>query len=522
MSKVFLSWLHQSGCTEAQPSLSEKCADHATDESFIEWAPNDPYNTPTLIPAGYALPPWYVVGMSVPYVGLEPGDVITDLLHSPFNTLASGFPRFRVKTSGRGVVELHMLRFPTASIVFYTIDGNPTTAKWQDLNSQLAPVGGTFDPVSIIEVPINQSGDHFIDVTIVSAVGEAFPFVHFGGGIRKIVLCGFPEQSSSTIAESDYEMALCEQLRFQDGKLQAMCCGEWTDIAGQGSGVISTPGVQPPGQDRPPAGESSCFNVTLNANQRWQLPFAVLPGDTVTITGLSGTWSDGGISPWYTPEGFTAVFGFSTGGGQGHSGGDPDSVAYHMELIAFTPSESFPVTDSPFVIAGSGMQQLTLQANDATLSDNAGSIALNICVTNGGAAPVGTWCKFFDFTVSDYGFTPSGNVHWVLGQGWVSTAPIDCHITMDLATVIQLTHATMTMPTFEPTTPNVCAIADTAGSDWCSLPGVEAATVDFDFTGCAPQTGVQFYFQASGAGTAICSQLQLEGIGTNPFGSTNC
>jgi len=89
------------------------------------------------------------------------------------------------------------------------------------------------------------------------------------------------------------EMCLKCNIRFHNGVLQVLDCGEWVDVDGQTDGVIPTPVVQEPGQPRPAAGESVCFNKTLSAKDRYQLPFPVQPGDIVTISAVTGTWSDG-------------------------------------------------------------------------------------------------------------------------------------------------------------------------------------------------------------------------------------
>jgi len=328
--------------------------------------------------------------------------------------------------------------------------------------------------------------------------------------------------------ESEIEMALICDIRIHNGNLQVKngcdCDGNsiWADVCSDGSTLGSDGTVQPSEGARPDPGDSECVTRQMSGKDSYLIPFGVQNGDTITVSNRTGAWSNDGIS-WTCTDGTPFVLG-SCVGSRYHVAGDPDATLFHGQLALLIAGSYYSLTDGALVLSGlpSGLQQATVVPNFEVGNASAGNISFKLCVENGATPPVGTWCKVFDFRGSDYDFIPDGHTEWVPGVGFRSLEFADCHVTMDLTTVIQLTHATMVMPIFESVTQNICAIADTAGNDWCTMPSTEAATVDFDFTGCAPETGVQFYFQASDAGTAVVSQLTLTGIGTNPFGTNNC
>lgn len=329
--------------------------------------------------------------------------------------------------------------------------------------------------------------------------------------------------------EWEDELSICESLRWNNGVLEGFCCGEWVPISGGSGGVISGPSVQPNGTSRPGAGQSKCYNVVLSANQQWQFPFAVQPGDIVTISEIGGTWNDG-TATWYKADGTTALFGVSTGGGQHHDGGDPDSTEFHMQLIAYTPSQQFPGTGGVFTIGGTGNQQLTLQANDGTLNDNVGSISFKICVENG-ASPIGTpWCSYMDFTLSDYGFAAVG----LDGTGWAATyIPGTGWDGQAMAIALQVPADTVVtkVTLWRNRTPSNTRTAFTTTGDWT---GSHTEIGDTAFGSTSPATVTETSPLAVTAGLYLLvygndgspgyefTALQIEGTGTNPFGVSNC
>lgn len=338
------------------------------------------------------------------------------------------------------------------------------------------------------------------------------------------------------VDEWEDELSICESLRWNNGVLEGFCCGEWVPISGGSGGVIPGPTVQPNGTSRPDIGQTKCYNVVLSANNQWQLPFAVQPGDILTISAIEGTWNDG-TATWYKADGTTAIFGVSTGGGQHHDGGDPDGTAYHMQLRAFTDTQTFAVTTgTPITIGGTGSQQVTLAANDGTLNDNSGSIAFSVCLENGGTPPVSTWCYVLDFRASDYGFTPYNGVGgyrgtYVFGSGW-SYGPAANGLIQVLSPIVastQFTECTVVLTT-PLNGPDHTVDIEVNGPGGTPHLVVDNVNTVIDVPISPAVTGTQLFINVESDTTqpggivygGYLQQIIMRGNGSNPFGTSNC
>jgi len=246
------------------------------------------------------------------------------------------------------------------------------------------------------------------------------------------------------VQEMEIDLAICEQLRFQDGKLQALCCGEWTDIAGQPPQGIGGPGQPGGGSEQPPAdGGSACYNGQMPATGGWLVPTIVSAGDTVELTEAQGAGQDGTLSPWYCPNGQTFFAGACIGAG-GVSGSDPLPSVNHMSLLFLIDGVYYDAMNGPVTVPG-GVSNVPVEVvlNDSVLSDNSGSYAFKVCVTNNQA---GSWSSLFDLKLNNYAdilSIPYGT--WVAGVGiqgvangahQLHTVVID--ITVDPTTIEQM------------------------------------------------------------------------------------
>lgn len=218
----------QAGCNALGfPDDAELCREYKSSNGLITFAPNDPYRTPDFEPPGYEAPPWHTYGGGIPsqLLGLEDGDAVCTLWsfkpdewwHGiPFATfissvinlpdlVESGLPRFKVKVQGEGTVELHLLSVPLGGTALITVDGDPGTVQyadlstidfgsWSDTQAIIEAITGVLygdSPavnVVIVEVPLSGEGEHYIDVTLVPRA--SIEDTGFGGGLRKVVLCG--------------------------------------------------------------------------------------------------------------------------------------------------------------------------------------------------------------------------------------------------------------------------------------------------------------------------------------------
>jgi len=185
------------------------------------------------------------------------------------------------------------------------------------------------------------------------------------------------------------------------------------------------PGGQPPSIGTGVPVQCYDYDVQLDANGKWISPVSVSTSDTIEITRQDGGWTDG--AGWYCPNGSGYIAGGCFGAGV-LDGGDPLPTSPHMSLIGHYGSTFVPAIEHDFphsititVAPSTSNEEFTLQANDPSLGDNAGSIRFHVQICKGG------WASFLDFQISDYGFLPSTDVAvqsptptWVSGQGWLA------------------------------------------------------------------------------------------------------
>jgi len=197
--------LPEAGCIEYQPNAP-----------YFSYAPNDPFQTPNLTPAGYALPAWYTNPL-IPLPGVLPGDAMVNFAAIPIGAtlpelLTAGFPRVRIPFQGAGEIEIELVRVPQGGIALISMDGSTAELKVIDLNSVsivgLPALEDILDVVlepniaetEVIEWETDTAGAHYIDVTFLPNVG-AEVLLGFGGGIRRVSYCGGTEAGSVPMPE---------------------------------------------------------------------------------------------------------------------------------------------------------------------------------------------------------------------------------------------------------------------------------------------------------------------------------
>lgn len=225
------------------------------------------------------------------------------------------------------------------------------------------------------------------------------------------------------VEESDYQMSICEQLRFVDGKLQGLCCGEWVDIDGQESFPPGGGGQPGGGTSQPEPGGCETYHANMQASGKYYVPTIVSTGDTIEIQNDSGAGNDGIVGPWHCPDGSSFFAGACLGGTGGPYFADPLPATDHMQLIANIGGTFYEIYGSVFTVPGGHTNvAVYIQANDSDLTDNAGDYTFDIEVCNNAAA---LWVREIDFTLTPGGFTPRGtptfNIPagvWIPGSGW--------------------------------------------------------------------------------------------------------
>lgn len=157
----------------------------------------------------------------------------------------------------------------------------------------------------------------------------------------------------------------------------------WADLS---KCLADNPPQPGPGGGGPGPGQTKQYCLTLDGNGKALLPIAVQGGWTLELVNKQGGWTDGGGN-WYCPNGQSFTLGLCTGVG-GYTGGDPLPSALHMGIIAEINSLFYDGNTTFGVPAGLTDQQVVFQANDASLSDNYGTIQFCVKVTQPVAAPL--------------------------------------------------------------------------------------------------------------------------------------
>lgn len=531
------------------PECDCGCAEYRPSANIINWLPQNPYTDPDLVPVGYRFPPWYIVGNDIPFTGLRRGDVLTDLLHGPIvEPISSGFPRFQVTVHGTGTVEFEFVRFPTAGVALITVDGDIFSAQFVDLHMSLAASVGNAIADVIIPIQITQPGEHIVEVAMVFSFTEDPPFVHFGGALRSVSLCGFGKSPSTlpatqVVSLMEYAMPVCTDLRWYNGKLQGLCCFnpetgemEWVDIQGQDDGVIPNALVQPSSGSRPAAGASRCYVRSLQAKDAFLLPFAVQNGDIVTVTGRTGAWSSDGAN-WVCTDGTPFILGQCVGN-RYHFDEDPDATLYHGQLTLKVGGQYLSATDGPVTLSGlSGSQQLIVMPNFEPELLAGGTVQFQICVENGSAPPVEDWCYVMDLTATDWGavFYDDGDGprgQWVLGSGFTPNAASGYEAMIqwqmpEFAETVLTSISVVVTEELDGTSHGVSvdlpAVGGTEYTDFTATDLVYEVEIDppgpttaaFIAVADDPGSGVTPY-------TGFVTQIIWRGQGTNPFGASNC
>lgn len=184
----------------------DECRNFNTAAGFITYEPQNPFTQPDLIPSGYILPPWRVLhaGSIELLLGYEIGDVLTDLTRFYGGTGVitdpeSGFARFRISVTGVGIVQIYFLNVPLGGMALVVADSDILTTNIVELQVDLFSIPIEDNEVIIHEVEFETEGDHYIDVTMIPRVNDEATFFNYGGGIRKVKLCGFEEATEAMV-----------------------------------------------------------------------------------------------------------------------------------------------------------------------------------------------------------------------------------------------------------------------------------------------------------------------------------
>lgn len=160
----------ENGCVEYSPQYIQ------------EWIPNNPYIDP---PAAVG---WYIAP-SINLLGVPAGTVVTDLLLLPAPNPAT--TRCRFYFSGTGTVEIHWHTINGGGQAQVQVDDDVFQLSYIDLSSDLSSIPPEYPAPIQTEYDFTVPGEHHIDITMLPVLNTDIEFLGYGGGIVKIVLCGF-------------------------------------------------------------------------------------------------------------------------------------------------------------------------------------------------------------------------------------------------------------------------------------------------------------------------------------------
>jgi len=209
------------------------CQTYPPTAAFIQWFPNDPVYTPDFVGEGYNNPAWYFATLpsNIAY-GSQYGDVITSLDRFPPGSLpdilpASGLPRFRINVNGVGTVKAKLVNMFGGSLIQTTVDDDIGTLNFIDVSRDTVSAPPETNGELEVEINLTTPGAHHIDFIVISWVNASIPFLHHGGGLRSVELCGFDEMP---IYSPPFRFTEACGLEFYDGEAWQPVTG-WTDFA---------------------------------------------------------------------------------------------------------------------------------------------------------------------------------------------------------------------------------------------------------------------------------------------------
>lgn len=147
------------------------------------------------------------------------------------------------------------------------------------------------------------------------------------------------------------------------------------DLIADGT-LIGSPQQAP--EPRPQEGTCKDFYITLDGNGKWLCPVPIYAGDSIEVIAVSGGWGDGG-GDWRCPDGRKYLLGECLGA-EIFIGTDPKPSIPHMVLIGHDGSTYWDMRQGTVHTPTLTVQAFALQANDATIADNWGSVNVHVRV----------------------------------------------------------------------------------------------------------------------------------------------
>lgn len=182
-------------------SFGEQCRTISKDDARVTWYPARDAEE---LPAGYLLNPWIDITGDNPFVGLKAGDVITDVAHLPplptiwdhlediGTILTLGYPTITIDgLTGDGKIRIFMVSVLLGGRLLFIRDNNLLTFSFADSNLDTASLPPETYAENIYEHDFEGDTLHRLDIVFIPNVSADIEFLGFGGGLRRIEICGF-------------------------------------------------------------------------------------------------------------------------------------------------------------------------------------------------------------------------------------------------------------------------------------------------------------------------------------------
>jgi hypothetical protein len=223
------------GC-ELNPDDCYNCIAYDPASAIISYSPSDPFRAPNVVPEFYSKPAWKVITRKES--NLDVGDVVTGIDVLPTiegiiqAIVVSGFPRFKIKVEGSGILELQFVKIIAGGTAVITVDGrwdkslfvNLSSLSGLNLSSALAiieeltgvEIRGDYVETEIVEIPIEGEGEHEVLVQAWPNLGTSLSLFElifesgFGFGFRKAEWC-------RNQAEIEQPPINCPRIEWRDG-----------------------------------------------------------------------------------------------------------------------------------------------------------------------------------------------------------------------------------------------------------------------------------------------------------------
>jgi len=212
----------------------EGCVEYLPSASFIKFYPDNPFVSGDTS-AGWNKEAWFLFpqfdtlfpdwldnwlnGLLTSLTNYQATDVLFNIESIPINPIDAFLngggilPKIEIKFSGSGHINITLLSFPLGGKAVIELDQEPNIldlltggildpgAFMVELNRDVINFPPDEYPIIQIPIDVTTTGNHTLYIVFIPIVDdELFP-TGFGGGLRSVELCGFPEQGTMGIEQ---------------------------------------------------------------------------------------------------------------------------------------------------------------------------------------------------------------------------------------------------------------------------------------------------------------------------------